>query len=85
MSTVLRAEDDSVFCAEPDCDLHVRPGDPYVHGWGNWAQFSNGLIIGRRKIEGRLLCDRCAARVLSSGLPACELIPAAPDVSREYS
>jgi hypothetical protein len=60
MNTVIVSEYDSVFCAVEECDLHVRPEDPQVRGWGNWAVFANGLIIGRRRIEDRILCDRCA-------------------------
>ena len=57
-------EYDSIFCANTGCVLHVRPGDPNVHGSGNWAQFEDGTIIGRRRVESTMLCDRCAARVM---------------------
>jgi hypothetical protein len=58
------AEFDAIFCANPGCILHVRPGDPQVHGSGNWAQLSDGTIIGRRRVELTMLCDRCAARAM---------------------
>jgi hypothetical protein len=57
-------EYDSIFCANTGCVLHVRPGDPNVRGSGNWAQFEDGTIIGRRRVESTMLCDRCAARVM---------------------
>jgi hypothetical protein len=56
-------ESDSVFCANPSCALHVRPGDPNVRGRGNWADMGDGIIIGRQRIADVTLCDRCAARV----------------------
>ncbi len=64
MSEVALTEYDSIFCANPGCELHVRPGDPNVQGSGNWAQFPDGTIIGRRRVESTMLCDRCAARVM---------------------
>jgi hypothetical protein len=60
----LLTEYDSIFCANTGCVLHVRPGDPNVHGSGNWAQFEDGTIIGRRRVESIMLCDRCAGRVM---------------------
>ena len=57
-------EYDSIFCANTGCVLHVRPGDPNVRGSGNWAQFEDGTIIGRRRVESTMLCDRCGARVM---------------------
>lgn len=57
-------EYDAMFCANTGCDLHVRPGDPNVHGSGNWAQFEDGTVIGRRRIESTMLCDRCANLVM---------------------
>jgi hypothetical protein len=56
-------ESDSVFCANPSCALHVRPGDANVRGRGNWADMGDGIIIGRQKMADVMLCDRCAARV----------------------
>jgi hypothetical protein len=60
----LLTEYDSIFCANTGCVLHVRPGDPNVHGSGNWAQFEDGTIIGRRRVESTMLCDQCAGRVM---------------------
>ena len=60
MNPVILSEYDSVFCAVEECDLHVRPEHPQVRGWGNWAVLASGMIIGRRRFQGRLLCDRCA-------------------------
>jgi hypothetical protein len=53
----------SVFCANADCVLHVSPGDANVEGGGNWASTADGLITGRQRIESRMLCDRCVARM----------------------
>ena len=54
-------EYDSIFCANTGCVLHVRPGDPNVRGSGNWAEFQDGTIVGRRRV--------CAiARVMSLAL-----------------
>jgi hypothetical protein len=57
-------EYDSIFCANTGCVLHVRPGDLNVHGSGNWAEFEDGTIIGRRRVESTMLCDRCAGQVM---------------------
>jgi hypothetical protein len=60
------------FCANPDCVLYVRAGEPEVVGWGNWAQFSDGRIIGRTIYSGIYLCDICRneLRLISTfGLP----------------
>ncbi len=64
MSNEALTEYDSIFCANSGCVLHVRPGDPNVRGWGNWAEFQDGTIIGRRLVESTMLCDRCAGRVM---------------------
>jgi hypothetical protein len=64
MTDEVLTEYDSIFCANTGCVLHVRPGDPNVRGSGNWAQFEDGTIIGRRRVESTMLCDRCAARVM---------------------
>jgi len=61
-------ECDSVFCENPGCLLHVRPGDTNVEGSGNWAETAEGLIIGRQRVEALTLCDQCAARVLHGEL-----------------
>ena len=55
---------DSAFCANTDCVLHVRPGDVNLKGCGNWAEFANGIIFGRQRVERVMLCDGCAARTL---------------------
>lgn len=64
MSEEALTEYDSMFCANTGCVLHVRPGDPNVRGSGNWAEFPDGTIIGRRRVESTMLCDRCAGRVM---------------------
>ena len=51
---------DDPFCSNPDCVLHVRPGDPGVVGSGNWAEFADGTLIGRGIYYGVYLCDDCA-------------------------
>ncbi len=61
-------ECDSAFCANSACVLHVRPGDVNVEGSGNWAEFADGIILGRQRVESIILCDRCAGRVLSGKL-----------------
>jgi hypothetical protein len=61
-------ECDSVFCENPGCVLHVRPGEINVEGSGNWAETAQGLIIGRQRVEALTLCDQCAARVLRGEL-----------------
>ena len=58
----------SVFCADSRCVLHVSPGDLNVEGSGNWAETPDGLIIGRQQVEAVLLCDQCAARVITGEL-----------------
>jgi hypothetical protein len=64
MTEEVRTEYDSIFCANPRCVLHVRPGDANVHRSGNWAQLADGIIVGRRRVDAIVLCDRCAARVM---------------------
>lgn len=61
-------DDAYYFCANPHCPLHVRPGDAGVHGRGDWASFSDRIIIGRSKVAGFMLCDRCAGRVIRGEL-----------------
>ena len=51
------------FCSNDRCVLHVRAGDPRVHGSGEWATRSDGFIVSRRQVQGRMLCDRCARQV----------------------
>ena len=48
-----------IFCGNPDCVLHVSPGDACVVGNGNWAHLPDGSVIGRGRYAGRMLCDRC--------------------------
>jgi hypothetical protein len=64
MTEEVLTEYDSIFCANPTCVLHVRPGDGKVQGSGNWAQLADGIIVGRRRVDAVMLCDRCAARVM---------------------
>jgi hypothetical protein len=47
------------FCCNPDCALYVRAGDPGVVGSGNWAEFSDGRIVGHGIYSGVYLCDPC--------------------------
>jgi len=64
MTEEVLIEFDSIFCANPRCVLNVRPGDANVHGSENWAQLTDGIIVGRRRVDAVMLCDRCAARVM---------------------
>ena len=52
------------FCANPDCVLHVREGDPGVHGRGNWAMF-DGRTASRSRYGERMLCDECGRASLA--------------------
>ncbi len=63
-------EYDSAFCANTDCVLHVKPRDINVKGCGNWAELADDIIVGRQRVEGIMLCDRCAVRLLCG-----ELVP----------
>jgi len=54
------------FCANPQCELHVRAGDPGVHGFGNWAQLPDGRIIGRSFHRDGFLCDTCCRTAAAS-------------------
>lgn len=47
------------FCANPNCVLHVAPGDPGVEGHGEWATRPDGIVTGRAMYFGRVLCDLC--------------------------
>ena len=47
------------FCANPDCVLHIQPGDPGVHGRGEWAVRADGIRTSRSLYGGRMLCDLC--------------------------
>jgi hypothetical protein len=53
---------DSVFCANAECMLHIRAGEPSVKGNGNWAETPDGIVTGRQRVQSVTLCDRCAAR-----------------------
>lgn len=68
MTASYLAEFELSFCANADCVLHVRPGDANVRGSGNWAQLADGTILGRRRVDTTMLCDRCAASVLKGDL-----------------
>jgi hypothetical protein len=70
-------EYDSTFCANSDCMLYVRPGDGNVQGSGNWAELAGGIIVGRRRVDAIMLCDRCTARVMNG-----EVILATRNVAR---
>ena len=59
--------DGEPFCANPACRLHVRPGDPGVSGEGNWAQIEGGVVIGRGRYDGRMLCDTCGIASVKAG------------------
>jgi len=61
-------DDAYFFCANPSCNLHVRASDANVHDSGNWAAFADGIMIGRSRVEGFMLCDRCAKRVVRGEL-----------------
>jgi hypothetical protein len=52
-------ENDYPFCSNAHCELHVRAGDPGVHGFGHWAEMADGRIIGRGLYDGVFLCDPC--------------------------
>jgi hypothetical protein len=49
----------SYFCADPQCVLHVRAGEPGVEGFGNWAVLPSGVQVGRGRYAGTYLCDQC--------------------------
>jgi hypothetical protein len=59
------------------CGLHVRIGDPGVHGEGNWAELAGGILIGRAIVDGAYLCD-CCARAVIEGADALEIVAAPP-------
>jgi len=48
------------FCTNSGCVLHVRSGDPGVVGQGEWAVRPDGVVLSRRIVDGRMLCDACA-------------------------
>lgn len=47
------------FCANPECVLHVRAGDPGVTGEGDWAVLADGRTFGRSRHGNTVLCDAC--------------------------
>jgi hypothetical protein len=53
-------DDASHFCSNAACDLHVV----VAAGEGEWAELDSGSIVGRTRIDGRMLCDRCAHKEL---------------------
>ena len=68
---------DFPFCANPRCELHVRAGNPGVHGFGNWAQLSDGRIVGRSFYRDGFLCDTCFRKLdANTGLPGDQLTAA---------
>jgi hypothetical protein len=60
-----RWSDDDWFCENPDCQLHVKRGDPGVTGQGNWAELPDGRWVGRGGYQDRTLCDFCGRRALA--------------------
>lgn len=56
------------FCTNPDCELHVRSGEPGVQGVGNWATCPDGHLVGRARYGGRMLCDDCGRALLAGRL-----------------
>ena len=53
------AGDGEPFCMNPECVLHVRRGDPGVHGSGEWAVRPDGIRTSRARYGGVMLCDLC--------------------------
>jgi hypothetical protein len=47
------------FCANPECALHVRVGDPGVAGEGDWIVLADGRTYGRCRHGSEVLCDAC--------------------------
>lgn len=47
------------FCANSNCLLHVRIGDPGVAGEGNWIVLADGRTFGRLRRGSEVLCDAC--------------------------
>ena len=50
------------FCSNPHCRFHVRVGDPWVVGFGDWAKLKDGTTVSHRWMAGELLCDLCVLR-----------------------
>ncbi len=60
--------DGEYFCATENCLLHVRAGDPGVHGSGEWARLGNALIVSRSlRDDGALICDLCRQSMVAAG------------------
>lgn len=51
--------DAAPFCTNPACVLHVCDDDRRVSGRGEWAVRPDGIVTGRARYEGRVLCDLC--------------------------
>jgi hypothetical protein len=60
---------DEPFCSNQSCHLHVRNGDAGVTGDGNWA-LVDGLVFGRGRYDGKMLCDHCGAASVRTNGPA---------------
>ncbi len=58
--------EDTHFCSQAACDLHVIVD---AAGEGEWAELDNGCIVGRIRINGRMVCDRCARKLLNPCAP----------------
>lgn len=55
-----------MFCANPDCVLHVAAGSPGVEGNGQWAEVG-GIIYDRHSFGdngGGLYCGPCRRRLI---------------------
>lgn len=50
------------FCANAACALHIPDG--FDRDCGNWVELSNGCIVGRTRVDGRIYCDPCASQLL---------------------
>jgi hypothetical protein len=67
------------FCANPECELHVRVGEPGVHGRGNWAVLPDGTTWGRSRYGEYVLCDRCGRAWVAGHLQLGRLGERSPD------
>jgi len=66
MQLISHLESELPFCANADCFLHVRSGDPGVEGQGNWAVVDETFTVGRGRYGNHMLCDRCGRELLDS-------------------
>jgi hypothetical protein len=58
------------FCDNPSCELHVTAADQGEHGFaGEWAELSDGRWVSRTRAGELMLCDTCARKALTEGLP----------------